>query len=49
MNFECDVCVIGAGPVGSTISYYLSLNHRAQCKICLHSGNRIHNQKGRGK
>ena len=25
MNFECDVCVIGAGPVGSTISYYLSL------------------------
>ena len=26
MNFDYDVCVIGAGPVGSTISYYLSLN-----------------------
>ena len=25
MNFDYDVCVIGAGPVGSTISYYLSL------------------------
>ena len=23
MNFDCDVCIIGAGPVGSTISYYL--------------------------
>ena len=25
MNFDYDVCVIGAGPVGSTIAYYLSL------------------------
>lgn len=25
MNFDYDVCVVGAGPVGSTISYYLSL------------------------
>ena len=25
MNFNYDVCVVGAGPVGSTISYYLSL------------------------
>ena len=25
MYFDYDVCVIGAGPVGSTISYYLSL------------------------
>lgn len=25
VNFDYDVCVVGAGPVGSTISYYLSL------------------------
>ena len=25
MNFDFDVCIVGAGPVGSTISYYLSL------------------------
>lgn len=25
MNYDYDVCVVGAGPVGSTISYYLSL------------------------
>ena len=27
MNFNCDVVIIGAGPVGSTISYYLSQNN----------------------
>lgn len=25
MNLDFDVCVVGAGPVGSTVSYYLSL------------------------
>lgn len=27
MNFDCDVVIIGAGPVGSTIAYYLSQNN----------------------
>ena len=26
MNFDYDVVVVGAGPVGSTISYYLAQN-----------------------
>ena len=24
MNFDCDVAIIGGGPVGSTVAYYLS-------------------------
>ena len=27
MNFDCDVVIVGAGPVGSTIAYYLSCNN----------------------
>ena len=26
MNFDCDVLIVGAGPVGSTIAYQLGKN-----------------------
>ena len=41
MNFDYDVCVIGAGPVGSTISYYLSLKGLSVVLLDKKNKNRI--------